>query len=74
MLCGMEFRDVDIKVKPDNAGVKILTIDGGGIRGIVPLQFLQILQDRIGLLIPVQDNFNIVIGTSSGKLDQVDIS
>ncbi|OQU97158.1 hypothetical protein CLAIMM_03134 [Cladophialophora immunda] len=61
-------REVTVKVKPDTAGVNVLTIDGGGIKGIVPLLFLQILQDRVGLPIPVQDNFEISFGTSSGGL------
>lgn len=66
-LCGMALRDVTVKVKPDNAGVTVLSIDGGGVRGIVPLQFLQVLQDRIGLPIPVQENFDLAFGTSSGE-------
>ena len=65
--CGREFQNVTIKVKPDTAGVSVLSIDGGGIRGIVPLQFLQVLQDRVGLPIPVQENFDIAFGTSSGQ-------
>ncbi|KIV94149.1 hypothetical protein PV10_05287 [Exophiala mesophila] len=67
-LCDMALRDVTVKVKPDTAGVNVLTIDGGGVKGIVPLLFLQILQDRMGLPIPVQDNFEISFGTSSGGL------
>lgn len=66
-LCRMELQDVTVKVKPDNAGVTVLSVDGGGVRGIVPLQFLQVLQDRIGLPIPVQENFDIAFGTSSGE-------
>lgn len=66
-LCDMALRDVTVKVKPDTAGVNVLTIDGGGVKGIVPLLFLQILQDRMGLPIPVQDNFEISFGTSSGR-------
>jgi hypothetical protein len=71
-LCGMELRDVTVKVKPDNAGVIALSIDGGGVRGIMPLQFLQVLQDRIGLPIPVQENFDIAFGTSSGECARSD--
>ena len=66
-LCGIKLRDITVKVKPDNAGVIALSIDGGGVRGIIPLQFLQVLQDRIGLPIPVQENFDLAFGTSSGE-------
>jgi hypothetical protein len=71
-LCGMELRDVKVKTKPDNAGVIALSIDGGGIRGRIPLSFLQVLQDRIGLPIPVQENFDIAFGTSSGECSRSD--
>ncbi|KKY29202.1 putative patatin-like phospholipase [Phaeomoniella chlamydospora] len=67
-LCGFELPDVTFRVKPDNAGISVLSIDGGGVRGIMPLQFLQILQDRIGLPIPVQEHFDVAFGTSSGGL------
>ncbi|KIW36756.1 hypothetical protein, variant [Exophiala oligosperma] len=67
-LCDMVFRDVTVKLKPDTAGVNVLTIDGGGIKGVVPLLFLQVLQDRLGLPIPIQDNFDMAFGTSSGGL------
>ncbi len=66
-LCDKALREVTVKVKPDTAGVNVLTIDGGGIKGVVPLLFLQILQDRMGLPIPVQDNFEVGFGTSSGR-------
>lgn len=56
-----------VKAKPDNAGMIVLSIDGDGIRGIMSLQFLQVLEDRIGLPIPVQENFDIAFGTSSGE-------
>ena len=66
-LCDMALREVTVKLKPDTAGVNVLTIDGGGIKGVVPLLFLQTLQDRLGLPIPVQDHFEIAFGTSSGR-------
>lgn len=44
----------------------MLTLDGGGVRGIATLQYLKNLQERIGLPYPVQENFDLVYGTSSG--------
>jgi patatin-like phospholipase/acyl hydrolase len=61
---------VKIKVKLPTATVRLLSIDGGGVRGIIPLVFLQVLEERIGLLYPVQGNFHFTIGTSSGESNQ----
>lgn len=55
------------KLKPPTAGVRILSIDGGGIRGVIPLEFLSLLQDSVGSACPIQDLFDLAIGTSSGK-------
>ncbi|MCJ1473164.1 hypothetical protein MMC13_001815 [Lambiella insularis] len=55
-------------VKPPTAGVNILSIDGGGIRGVIPLEFLNRLQKVLGPDCPVQDLFDLALGTSSGGL------
>jgi hypothetical protein len=65
-LCRQEALEVNIKVKPPTATARLLSIDGGGARGIIPLIFLQALEERIGLPYPVQGNFHFVFGTSSG--------
>jgi hypothetical protein len=52
-LCKVATSGVAVKVKPKTATARVLSIDGGGVRGIVPLAFLQVLQDRIGLPHPV---------------------
>ena len=57
---------VVVRLKPPSAGVSILSIDGGGIRGVIPLEFLNRLQQTIGDC-PVQDLFDLAFGTSAGK-------
>ena len=59
---------LSIHLKPKTAGVSILSIDGGGTRGIVPLQFLKMVQQCLGQTCAVQDLFDFVIGTSSGGI------
>ena len=44
-----------------------MSIDGGGIGGVIPLEFLKNIQDLVGPQCPVQDLFDLVIGTSSGE-------
>lgn len=60
--------DVQVRIKPATAGVRVLAIDGGGIRAVVPIQFLRALERAIGLDIPVQEHFDISFGTSSGRV------
>lgn len=46
--------------------VRILCIDGGGIRGLIPALVLEELERRLGC--PVADVFHMVAGVSSGSL------
>ncbi len=46
--------------------VIILSIDGGGIKGIIPATFLSILEDRLNL--PSYKVFNLIGGTSTGGI------
>ncbi|KAK0722843.1 hypothetical protein B0T26DRAFT_704224 [Lasiosphaeria miniovina] len=57
-----------IRIKPRFAGARILSLDGGGIRGIVELVILSEIQKTVGLGIPIQDLFDLVIGTSTGGI------
>jgi hypothetical protein len=45
---------------------RILTIDGGGIKGVFPAAFLVGLEDAIGA--PVADYFDLIAGTSTGGI------
>ncbi|KAK2801411.1 hypothetical protein FQN51_005305 [Onygenales sp. PD_10] len=57
-----------ICVKPKLAGTRILSLDGGGVRGIVELEILQRLEDAIGLAVPLWCFFDLIVGTSAGGL------
>lgn len=60
--------DLTIHLKPATAGVRMLNIDGGGVRGVVPLEFLTRLQKELGPRAHIQDFFDIAFGTSAGTL------
>ncbi|KAI5796092.1 acyl transferase/acyl hydrolase/lysophospholipase, partial [Pyronema domesticum] len=70
-LCG-DSREVTAHIKPPTAGVRLLSIDGGGIRGVLPLQALRSLETTFNYLTgtsgPIQEHFDLAIGTSSGGL------
>lgn len=55
------------KLKPPTASVRILSIDGGNIHGVIPLEFLSLLQDLVSSACLIWDLFDFTIDTSSGK-------
>ncbi|RPA77551.1 hypothetical protein BJ508DRAFT_417003 [Ascobolus immersus RN42] len=52
----------------------ILSLDGGGIRGIVQLKALCQLEREIGLGIPLIEFFDVVVGTSCGGIIALGLS
>ena len=56
-----------VKAKPPTADVRVLSVDGGGVGGIVPLEYLALLQRAIGPVLRVQDLFEEAFGTSAGR-------
>lgn len=66
-LCSAEISSISVKTIPPTATVRLLSVDGGGVRGIIPLIFLQALEEKLGLPFPVQGHFHLIIGSSSGE-------
>ncbi|MEH1847411.1 MAG: patatin-like phospholipase family protein [Nostoc sp.] len=46
--------------------VRILSIDGGGIRGIIPLSILQYIEEKAN--VPIHKLFDVIGGTSTGGI------
>jgi hypothetical protein len=57
-----------VRSKPVNAGVRILSLDGGGIRGIVELEALLCIEELFDSRIPIQRFFDLIVGTSTGGI------
>lgn len=55
-----------IIIRPPTAGVRVLTFDGGGMRGILELELLKILEEK--LQFPVIKALDLMVGTSTGGL------
>lgn len=51
---------------PADAKVKVLSIDGGGIRGIIPAVVLAAIEQRTGQ--PACETFDLIAGTSTGGI------
>lgn len=56
-----------INLKPRTAGVRLIGIDGGGARGVTPLEFLSELQKLVGDC-DLHDMIDLALGTSSGEI------
>ena len=67
LICGRQAMH-QVQLKPRCAGVRILTLDGGGIRGIVELALLLRIHRAVGLEISIRDMFDLVVGTSTGGI------
>ncbi|KAH7393734.1 patatin-like phospholipase-like protein [Cadophora sp. MPI-SDFR-AT-0126] len=74
IFCNISTSGMVIKDLPPTAGLRLLTFDGGGVRGLATLQYLQCLQEEIGLPYPVQENFDVVFGTSIGGIIAIGLS
>lgn len=54
--------------------MRLLSLDGGGVRGVAELEILRRLETEIGLNVPITDFFDLIVGTSIGKQQIVLIS
>lgn len=61
--------ELSVMLKPPTAGVRVLSVDGGGVRGVVPLRFLELIQTALGPNGQVSDYFDFAMGTSAGMWD-----
>jgi predicted acylesterase/phospholipase RssA len=52
--------------------VTVLSIDGGGIRGIIPAMVLKEIETRIGM--PISSAFDEIVGTSTGGIIALGLS
>ncbi|RSL40975.1 hypothetical protein CEP54_015958 [Fusarium duplospermum] len=73
-ICSEPTPGLSIHLTPDTSRLRVLSIDGGGIRGSAPIGFLKAIQDEIGIPgYKVQRNFDVKVGTSSGALSVISL-
>jgi predicted acylesterase/phospholipase RssA len=64
----MKWSPYRIRIKPSEAGVRVMCLDGGGIRGVVELLILQAIEKELGSNIRIQNFFDLIVGTSTGGI------
>lgn len=56
-----------VEYRPDLSGIRVLSLDGDGVKGIIQLSILQRLEQLVGLDMPFGEFFDLMVGTSAGK-------
>jgi len=67
ILCALPYRASNFQFIPPSASIHILSIDSGGIRGVISLIFLIYIKQTLsnfGYLL--REYFNLIYGTSTG--------
>lgn len=60
--------DIQVRLRPLQAGYRIASFDGGGTRGIVSLEALGCILERLPLGLEAHDYFDFAAGTSAGTM------
>ncbi|TLD08032.1 hypothetical protein E2P81_ATG10307 [Venturia nashicola] len=57
-----------LKLKPPEAGACTLSLDDGGVRGVVQLEMLREIELALGNHVPVHKFFDLIVGAGTGGL------
>ena len=68
-VCGVDFAPFALSVRPALARGRILALDGGGVRGLVQLEILALIEQSMALGIPITRFFDLIVGTSVGGIN-----
>lgn len=70
MLCARPHPRGYIQLVPPTASARILSIDGGGVRSVVPLILLAYMEQKLASLgCPLRDYFDLVCSTLTGMIN-----
>ena len=62
------YKPSTVYLKPETAGFRALVLDSGGIRGVVQLEVLRLLEREWNGRIPIRYFFDLMVGTGTGGL------
>ncbi|KAK6507817.1 hypothetical protein TWF481_006238 [Arthrobotrys musiformis] len=70
-LCNVRFTNQTFDLEPPSAGVRLLSLDGGGCRAVITIEVLRQLSEallKLGIQSAICKNFDLCVGTSAGAL------
>lgn len=50
-----------IYIKPETAGIRMLVLDDGGVRSVIQLEILRLLEQELGGKLPIQLFFDMIV-------------
>ena len=62
------YKPCTVYLRPENVGLRVLVLDSGGIRGVVQLEVLRLLEREWNGRIPIRYFFDLMVGTGTGGL------
>ncbi|ETI28069.1 hypothetical protein G647_00518 [Cladophialophora carrionii CBS 160.54] len=65
-LAGRPQSPVQVHLEPKEACPRVLSLDGGGVRGLVDLMILEQLEKELGEGLPIQAFFDLTVVTNAG--------
>lgn len=57
----------EFRYLPDLSGIRVMSLDGGGVRGITQLTHLSRIEHLLDLEMPLREFFDLLVGTSAGE-------
>ena len=58
-----------VGLRPLTAGLRLLSMDGGGTLGVIAMGFMNVMQGTLGDIWRIQDLFDVAYGTSVGAFE-----
>ncbi|KAF2193812.1 hypothetical protein K469DRAFT_243687 [Zopfia rhizophila CBS 207.26] len=60
------YRPWTIYLRPEAAGLRVLSLDSGGIRNIIQLELLRLIERQLNGKLPIQSFFDLMVGSGTG--------
>lgn len=67
MICDTKVTAPTRRIHREEERGRILALDGGGVKGLIQLEVLAMLEEEIGLDLPLRRFFDLIVGTSIGE-------
>ncbi|KAF2465550.1 FabD/lysophospholipase-like protein [Lindgomyces ingoldianus] len=57
-----------VHLKPESAGLRVLCLDSGGVRNVIQLEILRLLERELNGKLPIQCFFDLIVGSGTAGI------